>query len=247
MNFQCPKCLWIHQLDAGDRRPPPWCKKCGVDLKPDEYREVAGPPSAPAWAPPRAFGEDEVTQVTGTGGKPWLNASKPAENEADYPATAQPPTRQPMTAADPDQEREYGLAKAGGVLLVAIAGLWAGNIWSFVKSAGKAEGRVVISNDYFDAYKNQRTWQTEPISVVQYDVIGKIHEFPEPSLEAGTTVPVVFPLDEPHRGRLGDPMSLYRWPMLLGLVGLSVFGGSLVATRTLSHKRRRSIGDSASC
>ena len=94
--------------------------------------------------------------MTGTGGQAWLNASKPAENEADHPATAQPPLSQPMPRPTRIRNVEYGLAKAGGVVLLAIAGLWAGNVWSFVKSAGKAEGRVVISNDYFDAYKNQQ-------------------------------------------------------------------------------------------
>jgi hypothetical protein len=149
-----------------------------------------------------------------------------------------------MPATDPDQEREYGLAKAVGVILMAVAGLWAGNIWSFVKSAGRAEGRVEISNEYFDAYKNHRTWQTEPISVVRYDVFGKTHEFPDPTLEAGTTVPILYPLDEPGRGRLGDPMSLYRWPLWLGLVGLGILGGSVIATGVLTRTRRRSFGDS---
>ena len=128
--------------------------------------------------------------------------------------------------------------------MMAIAGLWAGNIWSFVKSAGRAEGRVEISNDYFDAYKNQRTWQTEPISVVRYDVLGKTHEFPEPSLEAGTTVPILYPVQEPGRGRLGDPMSLYRWPLWLGLVGFGIFSGSVIATGVVTRTRRRTFGDS---
>lgn len=244
MNFQCPKCLWIHQLDPGDRRPPPWCKKCGVDLKPEEYREVAAPPSAPAWTPPLSFCEDEITQVTGTGPKTWLNSSKPPAGETEAPASASIPTPRSMPATDPDQEREYGLVKAGGVILVAIAGLWAGNIWSFVKSAGRAEGRVEISNDYFDASKNQGSWQTEPISVVRYDVLGKTHEFPEPSLEAGTTAPILYPLQEPGRGRLGDPMSLYRWPLWLGLVGFGIFSGSVIATGVVTRTRRRTFDDS---
>jgi hypothetical protein len=246
MNFQCPRCLWIHQLDPGDRRPPPWCKKCGIDLKPEEYREVAAPPSAPAWTPPRSFAEDEVTHVTGTGGQPWLNSSNPSEGESEAPGSSQLPSLRPMPATDPDREREYGLAKAAGAIMMVAAGLWAGNIWSFVKSAGRAEGRVEISNDYFDAYKNHRNWQTEPISVVRYEVLGKTHEFPEPSLEAGTTVPILYPLQEPGRGRLGDPMSLYQWPMWLGLAGFSTLCGSLLATGALTRTRRRSFGESPS-
>src|SRR5262245_7346284 len=87
MNFQCPKCMWIHQLDPGDTRLPPWCKKCGVDVKSDDWRAA---PAAPQVPDPlqisRLFAnvdsEGQVTQVTGTGGKPWLNSPKPVPMEA---------------------------------------------------------------------------------------------------------------------------------------------------------------------
>jgi hypothetical protein len=81
MFYQCPKCLWIHELDPGDVRLPPWCKKCGVDVKEDEYLPVAQSEVPPAPAPTADGGG--MTQITGTGRKPWL----------DRPAGTKGPTK----------------------------------------------------------------------------------------------------------------------------------------------------------
>jgi hypothetical protein len=229
MNFQCPKCLWIHQFNPGDRLPP-WCGKCGNDLKPDDYLPVAQQPAAERPA------DEGVTTVTGTGPKPWLGPVVEA-------STPQP---HPLPATDPNAEAGYAFAKAGGLLLLAIAAVWAGNVWTFAKSAGRAEGRVEISNDYFDAYKLRQTPQTEPVAVVRYVVAGKRHEFVAPNLTAGTTVEVLYPQDEPHRGELGDAMTLYRWPALVGLVGFGMLAGSIVASNSLANRRARAFDNSRS-
>jgi len=247
MNFSCQSCNSLIVIPPGDR-PPPWCSKCGADFKPDDQRFAALAESrwsdrVPPPAPPAPPAPEAITRVTGTGPKGWLKKDAPPGEPEAVATEAEPPPAKPMPATDPDREWTYGIAKAGGVILLLVAGCWTGTTWTFARSAGNAPGHVAISNTDFDFATVQSDGRTEPVSVVRYTAGGKEYEFPAPNLEAGTAVEVLYPQDDPARGRRADPMILYRWPALVAVLGAGLLAGAAAATGLLARRRTQAFGD----
>ena len=224
MSFQCPKCHCVHEVDPADRRLPPWCPKCGVDLKPDQWKPVVLPSVAAVETAPAPFAEDGVaTSVTSTGPKPWLNARPAAAPE---PAQARPeaePGAAPLPAgpasapaAEPNPAAVLVPMAAVGIALLAIAGVLAGKVRTFVENGRTTAGEVVA------------VWKPDPLAfaierqhvVLQYQVNGTKYELSPEGRDVGERVEVVYPPNDPSDGRIKTTGSLYRWPMVVGALGL---------------------------
>jgi hypothetical protein len=239
MNFRCPKCHWIHTLDPGDTRLPPWCPKCGVDLKPNDWR--ATPDAPPASSPPRVSrmfaNVDHETQVTGTGGKPWLNPTKPEPTaEAVPPAETAPPPTEPDPAAEADPDA--GLAAAAvvmkyvGIALLVVAPLLAAEVWTFAKNGQTVNGRVAV------------VWKPEPLKfalyraerVIEYEVNGAKYELPAGNREEGEWVELMYPPADPQDARIAQ--SPYQWPIILVGAGFMLLASAWVAGSAAAEVRK---------
>ena len=248
MNFQCPKCLWIHQFDPGDTRLPPWCKKCGADVKPDDWRATQTA-SAEEVRPrvSRLFAnvehESQVTQVTGTGGKPWLNPPKPAPIEAvpasipdeSLPFAETAPLEDgpaPATEADANATAVFAVMKYVGIALLVIAPLLAAVGLTSAKNGQTVKGRVAV------------VWKPEPLAfamwraerVIEYEVNGVKYEIPAGSRDEGEWVELTYSPAEPQNARINR--SPYQWTLLLVAGGFMLLAGGFVGGWAAAWNRK---------
>jgi hypothetical protein len=247
MSYQCPKCRWVLQVEANDRRLPPWCSKCGADVKPEEWHPVYLPTVVVETTPPQFEGGDEVTTVTSTGPRPWLNRPAPPPAQPAPTAQAVPPPAQavpeavepagPAPAAAELTEAEAGrlllVASIAGVALIGVALGLAWKVKTFVDGAPKTTGEVV------------GVWKPDPLAfaivrrhyVLEYQVNGVKYELPPGGRSEGERVPIVYPAADPSDGRVNTTGSLYLWPMVVGGLGLLVLAGSLVGACLLPDRK----------
>jgi hypothetical protein len=226
MSYQCPRCHWVYEVGPADHRLPPWCPKCGADLKPDEWRRVNLPATlAEAHTPPSFFAEPgEVTSVTSTGPKPWLNP-RPAPPgpapEAAPPAAAPEPAVMPGVAiATPPAELDWRpiltLATLIGFVLLGVAAALAWEVRAFADAGQTTTGEVVRTRKV----NRQAFGLVRSNLAIGYQVNGTRYELPAGTRDRGEKVPIVYAPADPQDARVDTPGSLYRWPLLLGSVGL---------------------------
>jgi hypothetical protein len=243
MNFQCPKCLWIHQLEPGDTRLPPWCKKCGVDVKQDEWRATQTAPAEEFR--PRASRllanvdhEGQMTQVTGTGGKPWLNQPQPAPqptSEESLPFAESVPLEDrpaPATEADPNATAVFAVMKYAGIALLVIALVLTAKGMMPANNEQTVKGRVAV------------VWKPEPLAfamwraerVIEYEVNGVKHEIPAGNREEGEWVELAYSPAEPQNARINR--SSHQWTLLLVAGGFMLLAGGLVGGWAAAWNRK---------
>ena len=238
MNAQCPKCHFIVTLDNG--RYPPWCKKCGVDLKPSDYVPVAVEPVAPAPEPPAVYSYSEpvVTTVTGTGAKGWLKgaaATAPHEGrgaERPDPREAEPPAPKPALSAE--EESNFGLLKVGGVILLLVAAITGGNAWVFNKNGRETTGQVVrMNSSKLGPQYGPQTYR------IQYTANGASYDQPPGPHSPGESVELVYDTRNPETVRLGTKSSQYTWPGLIAVLGVSLIAAGMARANVLRAQRHR--------
>jgi hypothetical protein len=244
MNFQCPKCLWIHQLEPGDTRLPPWCKKCGVDVKPDEWRATQTAPAEEVR--PRVSrlfanfdNESQVTQVTGTGGKPWLNPPQPApqfapvEEPLPFAETATLEDEPaPATEADPNATAVFAVMKYVGIALLVIALVLAARGLMPANNEQTVKGRVAV------------VWKPEPLAfalwraerVIEYEMNGVKYQIPAGNREEGESVELAYSPAEPQNARINRPS--HQWTLLLVAGGFMLLAGGFVGGWAAAWNRK---------
>lgn len=242
MNYQCPRCFHAHQVGPDDRRLPPWCPKCGADVKHEEWLPILLPPPPPE---PARFDGGEVTSVTSTGPRPWLN--KPPAPTAPPP---EPEPAPPLPTAATTAEIETAVNEVGrallfvslvGVVVLAAAALLAVRVQAFVQDGRKTTGEVVA------------VWKPAPNTfgviqkhhVLQYEVNGTKYELPPDGRGEGTRVPIVYPPTNPGDGRVNTPGSMYFWAIVVGALGLALLAGSLIGSRLLPDRPEPTAEDGA--
>lgn len=202
MHTQCPKCHSLIALEARDRLPP-WCPKCGADIKPNEAIPVTVQAVGGFGAAVEPDGSDEpdvVTAVTGGGRKGWLKGAS-APPEIEPPAAA----LLPVPPVSPHEESKFGVTNAIGVILLLIAGVMAGDTWTFIKNGRETTGVVAA-------------WPP----CIEYTVNGKTYTGPQGTYEVGETVPIVYKVGNPENMRRGAPGSLYFGAAMVGSIGLGL-------------------------
>src|SRR5206468_3444965 len=98
-----------------------------------------------------------------------------------------------------------------GFVLLAIAGVLANQVRTFVKTAPTTTGEVVA------------VWKPDPLAfaierrhiVLQYQVNGTKYELSPEGRDLGERVEVLYPPNDPQDGRINTTGALYRWPMLV--------------------------------
>lgn len=240
MNYQCPRCFTVHEAGSDDSRRPPWCSKCGADVKPNEWHPVHLPTPAVETAPSMFDGEAEITTVTSTGPRPWLNrpAAKPTPAPPPPPAApreATAPAAAPLSVAAKAETSTLGLLLLAmsviAVGLLAAAVYLTVQVRNFVKTGHETPGKVV------------RVWkfQTDTVMfgqhlkepVIEYEVNKKKYELPPGLWNEGEQVTIVYPPASPKDGRVNTTLSLYMWPLLCGSLGLVLLLGSLAGSQLL--------------
>lgn len=222
MSFQCPRCLWVHEVGPDDRRLPPWCPKCGVDLTPDEWRRVNLPATcAEAHPPPAFFAEPgEVTSVTSTGPKPWLNPRPAPAGPAPEAAPPEPAVMPGVPIATPPAELDWRLiltlATLVGLALLGVAAALAWEVRAFADAGLTTTGEVVRARRPVP----QAFGRVQPRLAIEYQVNGTKYELPAGTRDRGEKVPIVYAPADPQDARVNTPGSLYCWPLLLGSIGL---------------------------
>ena len=257
MDVQCPKCSFIVTLDYG--RHPPWCKRCGVDLKPGEYIPVAIAPvevsAEPLPLSPRIELET-TTSVTGTGPKNWLKkkvAPPPAAEPTPppEPAVARPAAPEPTPAADLPADRpraadfdshEYaavaskvGRVKSAGVVVLLVAGLLAGDAWAFNKNGRETTGRVLMKS-----YSSPGSGVVVRLPRLEFVADAKVVDVRAGEADEGRSVPLVYEVKNPTNVRRGTAASQYTLPALVALVG-----GGLIAFAVVRLDQLRQAHDRA--
>jgi hypothetical protein len=243
MSYQCPRCPWIHEVGPADRRLPPWCPKCGSDVTPEEWRPVARPPApvVEVATAPSLFAEAGEVSVTSTGPKPWLKprpATAPPVAEAEPGAAPLPGD----PAAEPSAGPLLTLLTVAGIGLLVLAGHLAGQVRAFVENGRTTTGEVVA------------VWKPDPLAfamfrqhiVIEYRVNGTRYELSAEGRDRGDRVPVVYPPNDPQDGRVKTTGSLYRWPMLVGALGLLPLAFAVVIVCLLPERREPAAEPAAS-
>jgi hypothetical protein len=233
MNAQCPKCFFIVPLDAG--RYPPWCKKCGVDLKPHDYIPVA---AQPVELPPEP--EPEIVRVhvqpiivTGTGPKNWLRGGAGVTGTvATRPAPAAAPlAAKPVPAVTPEEEAPIGILHVAGIVLLLIAGVMAGNVWTANKNFGEATGEVKMTDvkgGLGTIFHTRR---------IQYVVNGVTYDCDPKNYDLDETVSLLYEVNDPLKVQVGSKVSRYGWAVMVAVCGLGLLGVGVL--RANSHQRER--------
>jgi hypothetical protein len=244
MNYQCPLCTWVQEVAPTDRLPP-WCRKCGADVKAEEWQPVNLPAPVVIERAPEPFDEESegTTSVTSTGPRPWLNP--PAKSA---PAAPLPPP--PAAAAEVAASHDAAIATAaaasttakfGGLLLLTsvtgvgllVAAVYlTGHAREFAKTSHKTTGEVVVTKKFdpmtFGLYREE--------VVIRYEVNKNQYELPAGGRDVGDRVQIVYPPSAPKEGRVNSPLWVYRWPLLTGGIGLVLLLASLAGAYLLPDR-----------
>jgi hypothetical protein len=239
MNVQCPKCFSLTVADLG--RYPPWCKKCGVDVKPHEYIPVGIlPVELPPEPPAPAVDPQAPSSVTGTGPKNWLKG-KVAPPPAAEPAPAAEPTPARPEAPDFDSHAyarlssTFGRVKTAGVVVLLVAGLLAGDAWAFNKNCRETTGRVLLKS-----YSSPGSGVVVRLPRLEFVADAKVVDVGAAEADEGRSIPLVYEVKNPTNVRRGTAASQYTLPALLALVG-----GGLIAFAVVRIDQLRQAHDRA--
>jgi hypothetical protein len=221
MNFTCRHCNSLVVVPPGDR-PPPWCSKCGADLKSDD----------PQFLALSATLESDRIPVPKT--RPESKAERRPDEELAEAAAVAEPTHAPVTrAGEPDSITRWVLVAGAGLVLVAA--LLGAEAWTFARNGQTTGGRVVVvmraESLAFAMYRSEK--------VIEYEVGGTKYDIPAGRLEEGERVSLIYQANDPRDARINATMALYRWPLLLGAGGLMLLISGLVLTGLASERPTR--------
>lgn len=254
MNIQCPKCYALIVADLG--RYPPWCKKCGVDLKPHEYIPV-GPVPAALEEPPAQDEPPVLVSVTSSGPKNWLRGAdvvakptappKPAAPVKPAPAVGKPtaatvgrpkPAEAPAPTpvpAESEQETPLGILSIVGVLLLLIGGSMVGSVWSSSKNYGQATGEVMMTDVKGGGGSVLHTRR------IQYVVNGVTYNHDPAGYDLGETVWLLYDVNDPSKVQVGSKAWRYSWAGMITAVGLGVLVAGILRSNRQRQEQERTF------
>lgn len=245
MTYVCRKCGWLFTIGVTHHRVPPWCNECGVDFRDENVpvpADVRPADATPLRAEaPQAPAPGEVTSVPVTDTRPWLRAGRQPAAPPPGPTTPPPAPYlpQPLVApTNPEQDEFCGYVKTAGVFALIAALMAAGYTYTWVQGGTVVSCTVAASKDYI----NLLTGSSGSTLVARYTVAGKGYEIPLFGAAYGEEVQIVYRTDNPKDAEVYTPYALYKWALLLGLIGFGLVGYANAKTSLVERQREQTYG-----